>query len=413
MSPRYGRPEVDRVRWWRRIWHPFWVLPALVAAASALLGTFLPSFDEHLAPWVPSLFASGADGASNLLGTIAGAMISVTGLVFSITMVVLQLASSQFTPRLLGQFLESRTVQLTLGVFTGSFIFALSVLRSVRAATDAEPEFVPQVSVTIAYLYVLTAVALLVVFIQHVTRSVQVSRVIADLGRRTRAGAIRFFEGEQPAATWSPRPDTPRTEIAHPHGKGMVTSIDSTGLARWAAHHDCVVQLRLGLGDFIAHGQPLGTVWGVEDADADAVARHITVSPERELAGDFGFGVQQLTDIADRALSPGINDPTTAIQVVDELYAVLRRAVAHPDPSPYIVDEHGDVRAAYRAPTIAHLVDRSLVEIGHYAEDAPRVLQRLHEVLDELIDAAIPAHRPTLERARQRIGSPPEARHGR
>ena len=120
MAPRYGRPEVERADWWTRLWRPFWVRPAVVAAVSTALGVALPHADQLLAGWVPYVFESGPDGGRQLLGTIASAMISVTGLVFSLTMVVLHLANTQFSPRLLGDFLQSRVVQYTLGVFTGS-----------------------------------------------------------------------------------------------------------------------------------------------------------------------------------------------------------------------------------------------------------------------------------------------------
>lgn len=110
MSPHRGRPELDRIRFWHHLWRPFWVLPSVVAAGSVLLGIFLPLLDETLVGILPDFITAGPEGTRQMLGTIAGAMISVTGLVFSITMVVLQLASNQFTPRLLGQFLQSRTV---------------------------------------------------------------------------------------------------------------------------------------------------------------------------------------------------------------------------------------------------------------------------------------------------------------
>jgi len=140
-------PQAPRASWWDRIWDPFWALPGVIAVLSLLLGLGIPTFDDALGNPVPDVFRGGDAGARALLGTIAGAMISVTGLVFSITMVILQLASSQFTPRIIGSFLDSRITQVTLGVFTGSFLYALSVLRAVRG-DDGVP--VPQTGVAIA-----------------------------------------------------------------------------------------------------------------------------------------------------------------------------------------------------------------------------------------------------------------------
>lgn len=404
MTTRYGRPERDRTRWWDRIWEPFWVLPAAVAFASLCLGAFLPDVDERLANWTPYVFESGPDGARQLLGTIASAMISVTGLVFSITMVVLQLASSQFTPRLLGTFLQSRVVQLTLGVFTGSFVYSLTVLRQVRDGSSAGEEFVPQVSVTLAFVYVLASVAFFVAFIHHITQSVRLSHVVARIGDTTRVAADTLYEGEPPNASWSPASGTERRALEFDARRGQVTTIDSTALCHWAAEHDCVVELDVGLGDYLTEGDSIGRLWGgPADVDLDVVSRFIEIERERSLQTDFGYGIRQLTDIADRALSPGINDPTTAIQVIDELYSILRILAAEPNLSPYLVDADGAVRATYRPPNLAELLETSLAEIAGYASDAPRVLARIREVLTRLGEIAHPQHREAIARLLESI----------
>lgn len=390
-----ARPEIDRSDWWDRLWRPFWVLPAVVASGSTLLGLLLPRADERLAPYLPYLFESGPDGARQLLGTIASAMISVTGLVFSITMVVLQLASSQFTPRLLGQFLQSRVVQLTLGVFTGSFLFALTVLRLVRGDNGDLEEFVPQVSVAMAFLYVVVSVGLFIAFIQHITASVQLSQVLASLGARTREVITKLYAGERPAASWSPSAGETSRPVIHEGTHGHVVALDSSGLVAWAAEHESVVTLDVGMGSFVIEGQRLGSVWG--DADPGDVDRFLHLAPERALGGDFGFGVRQLTDIAERALSPGVNDPTTAVNVLDELHVVLRPLALERDLSPYLVDEEGVVRATYRPTSFADCLDASLAEIAHYAADSPRVLARIRDIAVDLQAVAVPQHQGALE----------------
>lgn len=399
MTADYGRPEIDRSDWWDRLWQPFWVLPAAVAVGSVLLGALLPHADERLAGWIPYVFESGADGARQLLGTIASAMISVTGLVFSITMVVLQLASSQFSPRLLGEFLQSRIVQLTLGVFAGSFLYSLTVLRLVRGSSGQAAQFVPQASVTVAFVYVIASVAFFLAFIHHITQSIRVSEVVSSIGDRTRDAAELLYDGERPVATWSPAPGTDRRSLECAHGRGYVTTIDSSGLVGWAAEHDCVVVLEIGLGDFVVEGEQVGHVWGFTNADQklDKVATRIHLDRERQLGPDFAFGLRQLTDIADRALSPGVNDPTTAIQVIDEIYAVLRHMAGRPDLAPVLVDEEGVVRGIYRATTLEDALG-FLVEIAHYASDSPRVQERIREVLTGLRDAVLPEHRSLVER---------------
>ena len=158
------------------------MLPLAIVTTSLIAGLWLPTVDELLAEHVTYLFSGGPDGARAMLATIASAMISVTGLVFSLTMIVLQLASSQFTPRVLGNFLQNRITQVTLGVFIASFVFALTVLRSVRGVSYGGDAFVPQLSVSLSFVLVLVSMALFIAFIHQITTSIQVAKVISGIG---------------------------------------------------------------------------------------------------------------------------------------------------------------------------------------------------------------------------------------
>ena len=396
-----GRPEAPRSTWWDQVWRPFWVLPAVIALSSLAFGTALPLFDDEIGEpgWV---FAGGPDGARSLLGTIAGAMISVTGLVFSITMVILQLASSQFTPRILGTFLESRVTQVTLGVFTGSFIYALTVLRSVRGDED---DIVPETAVTLAFLYVLVAVGMFLAFIHHITRSVQVSQVMTHVRRRTISTA-RGLTDVGTTTGWSPRPGTSRTDLTIEDRCGYVTVLDSTLLVRRAAELGVVAELDVAPGAFLAPGQLVGRAWGrdrLTDEEVRGLVAALHVDEERDFVVDPGFGVRQLLDIAERALSPGVNDPTTAIQAVNELHVVLRYLAARPDPSPYLTDEDGEVHAVYRPVGYADLLANVVEELAHYGADSIRVVPRLREMLADLARAAAPEHRAATEAVQERL----------
>lgn len=389
-----GWPAPPATSWWDGIWRRFWALPLLMAAASVALGLVVPyvegSFEESPG-WV---FQGGVDGARSVLSTIAGAMISVTGLVFSITMVVLQLASSQFSPRILASFLESRVVQLTLGAFTGSFVYALTVLRAVRGGQD---ERVPELAVTVSYLYVLVAVAAFLAFIHHITTMVQVSQVMVDVRRRS-LGAVRALSEvgqESRAVTWSPAAGTPRVELVNDDRSGYVADLDPEALARVAGDLGGVVELHLSPGDFVAPGQPIGRLWGRADAEEKDLApatRSVRLTSERKVDVDVGFGVRQLLDIAERALSPGVNDPTTALQAVNELHVVLRLMAQLPDPSPYLVKE-GAVVAVYRPQHYGRILHGAVTEMVHYGSDSVRMADHLRTMLDDLMLAATPQHR--------------------
>ncbi len=396
-----GRPEAPPATWWDALWRPFWALPGFLALFSLVLGIVLPLLDDSIGEpsWV---FEGGPDAARSLLGTIAGAMISVTGLVFSITMVILQLASSQFTPRILGTFLESRITQVTLGVFTGSFIYGLTVLRAVRGDSD---DIVPESAVTFAFVYVLLAVGMFLAFIHHITRSVQVSQVMTHVRRRTLAAARRL-DGGDTAAGWSPRVGTPRSDLDLGDRCGYVNVLDSTLLVQRAAELGVVAELDVTPGIFLAPGQVVGRAWGrddLTDKDVQRLTAAVHLDEERDFVVDPGFGVRQLLDIAERALSPGINDPTTAIQAVNELHVVLRFLASRPDPSPYLVGEDGEVRGVYRPQTYAKFLSEAIEELTHYGKDSVRVVPHLRVVLTDLMEAARPEHRATTEAVLHRL----------
>ena len=394
----HGRPEVRRASWWGRLWQPFWALPAAVATASLLLGLGLPRIDEAIGePWW--VFQGQEEGARSVLATIAGAMISVTGLVFSITIVVLQLASSQYSPRVLANFLDSRTSQVTLGVFTGSFIYALTVLRQVGGGDER----VPQISVTVSYLYVLVAVAMFLAFIHHITESVQVSAMMSQIRKQT-LGNIRelFPDDDRHHQTWSPQPDTPRAELATDSRSGYVTVLDSTLLVRRAMSLDAVVELTLAPGDFVTAGQTVGRVWGrttLTSDETEGILDAIHLGPTRTLHADVGLGVRQLLDIAERALSPGVNDPTTALQAMNELHVVLRELGSRPDLSGFLADDDGTVRAVYRPQTYARALAAAVEELVHFGRDSVRVVPHLRNLLADLVEASLPEHRPVAEQA--------------
>ncbi len=409
---------------WEQLWRPFWVLPATIALGAVALGLLLPMLDEHLGGQLPLLFGGGPDSARGLLSTIASAMISVTGLVFSITMVVLQLASSQFSPRLLGGFLASRVTQVTLGVFTASFAYSLTVLRSVRSnGTD----FVPQLSVSVSFVLVLASVALFLAFIHHITTSIQVSTLIERIADQTLdlvedppspededadAAAERQ---EQPASAtvtaWEPPAGARTARLSSTVDRGIVESVQLSRMVDLAQELDVVVVLRVAVGQIRHHGQPLADVIGSgDDQDAERFRRLFGFARERTMMQDPLFGVRQLVDVAERALSPGVNDPTTATQVVDALHGILRRAGTVPDRSPYLLDADGTVRVVDQPVTFAAMLDLAVDEIAHFGKQTPPLRQRLLLMLDDLDDTARPEFHSALAAKRsalQRRGSCP------
>lgn len=401
-----GDPET--VGWWESLWRPFWVLPAAILVVAVAAGAAIPRIDEYLLGDVVYLFGGNADSARSLLSTIASAMISVTGLVFSITMVVMQLASSQFTPRLLGSFLGSRVVQVTLGVFTASFVFALMVLRDVRAG---DSPFVPRLSVTLAFGLVLASVGLFLAFIHHITDSIQVTQVIDRISANTvrsleKGSDAEWEDGSAAPPSWSQQPG-PSVLVTTGDRHGVVQRIRYSQLAASAEKAGVVVELVTRVGEVRHPGQDLAVVHGAHTGDdvVAAVRDAFGLGGERTMPQDPEFGIRQLVDIAERALSPGINDPTTAVQVLDELHRILRVAALRPDRSAYVVDGAGCVRVIDRPPTFAGMLDLALDEIEHYGADTLQVPRRLDALLDDVERMARPEHAATVVAKRAELRS--------
>jgi uncharacterized membrane protein len=399
------------VGWWEKLWSPFWALPSAISILALLAAVTLPTVDEHLRGDLPFLFSGNADSARSLLSTIASAMISLTGLVFSITMVVMQLASSQFTPRLLGTFLGSRITQVTLGVFTSSFLFAFVILREVRGG---ETPFVPQLSVTTAFSLVLASVAMFFAFIHHITQSIQVGQVIDRVAQGTvtalREGSDAEWDDTSAVPpSWSQEPG-PGVVVTTGERHGVVQRIHYSHLVERAERAGVVVELLVRTGDVRHQGQDLAVVHGAAAGDdvVGQVRDSFGLGKDRTLQQDPEFGVRQLVDIAERALSPGINDPTTGVQVLDELHRILRVAAARPDRSAHLVDGAGAVRVIDRPTTFARLLDLALDEIAHYGKDTLQIPPRIEALLDDVEGMARPEHAAVVAAKRAAL----ESRHG-
>lgn len=408
-------PRTRSITRWDRMWRPFWVLPMAIVAVALAAGYLLPELDRLAREQLPYVFRGGPSGARDMLGTIAGAMISVTGLVFSITMVVVQLASSQYSPRVLRDFLASRVTQVTLGIFTATFTYALTVLRSVRGDSGEGGAFVPQLAITIGFLLVLASVGMFLAFIHSITQSIQVSSIVLHLGDATVDVVDRYLpEPTTPGARlgddeWRPSDQRVlQTVVAREHGS--IVELDLRGLVARAAEDDLVIESLMQVGDFAPEGYPALRIWRTADAPPldegrlERIRALVPVEQERALHQDPAFGIRKLVDIAERALSPGINDPTTAIQVLDQLHRILRLAVTRAE-LPALIRSDERLRLVHRPQRVEQLIDLALAEPLHYGRGSLQVPRRLLQMLDDLQHVALAEHRPCLQRWSERTRS--------
>lgn len=386
------------VKIWDSVRSSFWFVPSLMAVAATALAFGGVALDESLGEaWVERgwVYAGGPEGARAVLSVVAGSMVTVAGVVFSITIVALSLASSQFGQRLLRNFMRDAANQVVLGAFTATFLYCLLVLRTVRTV-DEDP-FVPHLSVTLGVLLAVADLGVLIYFIHHVAVSIRVGHVIADVATDLRAALDRLFPGDVAGAGDRPREDAPPREEAMSAGdssdggtaivaeaSGYVQRIDEQAIVAAAAEHEAFLNLRCRAGRFVVEGTPLAVVRGGRATDpglARAVRAAFVLGTERTSAQDPEFAVDQLVEIAVRALSPGINDPFTAVNCLDALAAELCRVAGRRSLSPILCDDGGRPRAATEAVRFGDVVDASFRQIRQAARGNAAVSIRLLEVL--------------------------------
>lgn len=400
-QPQGGRSATIR----RAVSGALWPLPAAAVLIAVGLALALPELDRELqqGPGEPLafVFGGGPSAARSALSAIATSLISVTTLLFSLTIVTLQLASSQYSPRLLQTFVRDRVVQSCLGILLGTFVFALVVLRSVRSADDSEESaFVPRLSVTVAFLLTLASVGALVAFLSHQTRQLRVETMLRDV--HVEAGAtLRRLAGDQsedgqPDADLPPVP-THAGPVPARHS-GFLVQVDEGPLVAAAAEAGAVLRLIPRPGESVLAGVPVAWCWsdapGEEpDADtlADALAVHLVVGYERDDRGDPSYGLRKLVDIAARALSPGINDPTTAVHALSHVSALLGLAASRTTWHRRLADDGGTERLLVPSWDFAALLSQAVTQPRSLAGSDPTVAERLFALLAE---AAWHAHAP-------------------
>ena len=395
--PPPGRARPAHLREWRR--ESLWLWPAVAVIAAwvggSLAARYLGTFELH-----EGLFPTDLDDARTLLSTIATALLTFTGVVFSITLVALQMASTQYSPRVLRTFVRKPVTKLALSTFLATFVYALTLLA--RVGTASGPHTVPQGAVAIAYLLVMASVIVFVVFVNSTVRSMRVSYVIQAVFKETVATLALAFptadvyrDAPEPALRSEPG------RVPFDHADAVVDGIDARALVQLATRHDCVLRLCVPVGTYMPRGSDLlevhgGTVPGTAD-----VLATLNLSAVRTLYQDPSYGLRQLVDIACRALSAAVNDPTTAVQSLDRIHGLLRVAAARPDPTGLYVEETGVVRLVRPVPGWDRLVELAFTEVEIYGSGDPQIPRKLMAIFDDLAACVSPERRLVIDRHRE------------
>ncbi|MEM1115255.1 MAG: DUF2254 domain-containing protein [Bacteroidota bacterium] len=376
------------LEFWDSLQSSYWFVPSLMTLGALVLAFVLPVVDERVGPeWALEaswFYANKPDGARTLLSTVAGSMIGVAGVTFSVTIASVVYASGQYGPRLLSNFMRDRGNQVTLGTFIATFLYGLLVLRTIRAGdesgtgelAEAAASFVPHLSILVALGLALASIAVLIYFIHHVPESIHVSNVIAGIGRELKAKVQTAFPGRmgEGGARASGEVALPGgfVEEATPieaHATGYVQGIDADGLFEVASAHGLVLRLRARPGDFVTEGDTVVLAWVPRRLDEDAASTirgAFAYGRRRTPLQDVRFLVNELVEIAARALSPGVNDPFTAQSCLDWLGAALKTAEGRDFPSEARYDADGDLRLVANATTYAELVEGAFGQLRPY-----------------------------------------------
>ncbi len=392
----------------------FWFLPLFIILLSIGLAFWLVYTDTRLSPdpkgFLSYFFSGGAESARKVLNMIAGAMLGVAGTVFSITLVALTLASSQFGARLLRNFMYDRLNQIVLGTYVATFIYCMLVLKTVKSEMDAE--FVPNLSVMVAMILAVANIFLLIVFIHHISVSIQADHVISDVNHKLVKSIRTLFpeelgeeqnnEEKSLSLYQEVKKSFPSPEVVECASSGYLQAIDNDGLLDLTVKFELFLSLNHRPGDFLVENEPLVVVYSKKpcnDELKEKIRDTFVIGKVRTPLQDTEFSIHQLVEVAARALSPGVNDPFTAITCIDNLTASLCYLTGVKFPTAWRYDEEGRLRMRVNPVNFAGMMDAAFNQIRQYGKDSPSVIIRLMEGLVTINRfATLPDHSKAVER---------------
>ena len=369
-----------------------WFVPTLFVLGSIVLAQGMIEIDHalpvgKLESWLPRVFSVGPAGARSVLATIAGSMISVAGVAFSITIVALSLASSQYTSRILRNFMRDRANQAVLGAFVGIFVYCLWVLRTISEGSDESYSFVPPTAFLMAVVLALVGIACLIFFIHHIARTIQAEHIILAATNETLSAVERLFpedmgEGPGTGEGASELPGMPGEDAdwrsVSARSTGYLQSVDEQGLMDFAHDRGVVVRVEFCVGEFVVEGSALASLTAPPPPASAAATNQpggdtagelrglIAMGGQRTMVQDASYGIRQIVDVALKALSPGVNDTTTAVSCVEHLTAIMARVAERKMPSRYRLKD-GQVRVIVQRPSFEALLGGAFDQIRQSA----------------------------------------------
>jgi uncharacterized membrane protein len=377
-----------------------WFVPTLLSLGAVLLAAVLIEIDiryyEAIRDRLPELLITQAEGARGMLTAIATSMATVAGVVFSITIVALTLASSQYSPRVLRNFMRDRTNQIVLGVFVGVYIYCLLVLKTISSGQDA---FIPSLAILGGLLSAIAAIGFFIYFIHHISTAIQASEIAANVAQETLATIDRLFpEKEENSHADKEALDLLREKAGQcvpSSGLGYIQHVDVKALIAFACKRNTVIRMENGIGNFVGLGRPLVSIMQdhpLDDRSVEEINQMFAIGTYRTIEQDIAFGIRQLVDISLKALSPSLNDTTTAVTCIEHLTVVLSRCAERPMPSPYYY-EKGKLRLIVQQISFEDLVSLSYRQILDSASSNTELVAQLFRSLERVAHStSTPSH---------------------
>lgn len=388
---------------WLDLNSSLWFLPGLIVAGSVALALGLVELDKQFGGnWIsgyPRLFGVEPAGSRDMLSTVAGSMITVAGIVFSIVIVALSLTSTQYTPRILRNFMRDQINQVVLGVFVGIFTYCIVVLRTIRGGDD-DNVFVPSIAVVTGVLLALVGIGFLIYFIHHIAVSIQASTIIAEVYDETIAVVDELFPhrmGEN-----APEEELENLEkfslganwqTVRSTQTGYIQNIDIEDLLKFTRQREIILKMEHGVGEFVIAGAPLASVTNraqsnganlkIDKATTEKLNRIYAIDNFRTVDQDVAFGIRQIVDIVMKALSPGVNDTTTAVISIDYLTAICSHLAANPFPSRFRFAENR-LQVIARRPSFEDLIDLAFNQTRQNATNNVAVILRILHALEQI-----------------------------
>jgi len=383
-------PALTRFRAVHWLQTSMWFWPLICIAGGVALSVLSVAvgraFDGAL---VPRALTGGPDAALEILGTVAGSMVSLTALVLTVVLVVIQLAMGQFSPRIVATILKDKPSQFAIGTFVGTFAHAMLSLSQVSAAEG--DEFVPGVAIVVAFVLIIVSIMVLVLYVNHIGRKLRTASLIEAVGDQLRRKLDELYPEEVR------REDAPPGTLAAPRS-GVLLHIDGAPLVDLARRAGVAIEILPALGDFVPAGAGLARIRGHPSFDIrHEILRRLTLDTERSLDQDLAYGPRLLVDICVRCLSDPF-DPTTAVQAIDRLHDFLRHLARRRFPTGEHRDEAGELRLVTRTVSWDDYVRLCFEEICEKAGDSVQVTRRLRACLKDLLDCAPKDRRPAVER---------------